>query len=200
MSSWCVLMALHGLCRCDSVCISRPTLAELNPCHLDDSCALFVNDSCTHLVISYHAQDLPKLTDELQEYITTTSKQGGWSANCVQLTNAWMRDGLKPRCITRDLQWGIPVPLEGFESKVGGDGWQPLQGGCAALLQSQHPPRLSCVHAQLVLPHANACPHQPLVLPRLAYPLCYPLSSPSLTTLAVCATLVLSTLSHRLLS
>lgn len=53
-----------------------------------------------------------------QEYINNTSTQGGWSANCVQVTNAWMRDGLKLRCITRDLKWGTPVPLEGFEDKV----------------------------------------------------------------------------------
>ena len=33
---------------------------------------------------------------------------------CLQVTNAWMRDGLKTRCITRDLKWGIPVPLDGF--------------------------------------------------------------------------------------
>lgn len=62
--------------------------------------------------------DLPQLSPKLQEYITTTSQQGGWSANCVQLTNAWMRDGLKLRCITRDLKWGTPVPMEGFEDKV----------------------------------------------------------------------------------
>lgn len=29
-----------------------------------------------------------------------------------------MRDGLKPRCITRDLKWGTPVPLEPYTSKV----------------------------------------------------------------------------------
>ena len=29
-----------------------------------------------------------------------------------------MRDGLKNRCITRDLKWGTPVPLPGFEDKV----------------------------------------------------------------------------------
>ncbi|GIL79322.1 hypothetical protein Vretifemale_8708, partial [Volvox reticuliferus] len=62
--------------------------------------------------------DLPQLSPALQDYITTTSTQGGWSANCVQLTNAWMRDGLKLRCITRDLKWGTPVPLEGYEDKV----------------------------------------------------------------------------------
>jgi methionyl-tRNA synthetase len=36
----------------------------------------------------------------------------------VQVTSAWMRDGLKQRCITRDLKWGIPVPLEGYRDKV----------------------------------------------------------------------------------
>jgi hypothetical protein len=29
-----------------------------------------------------------------------------------------MRDGLKNRCITRDLKWGTPVPMEGYEDKV----------------------------------------------------------------------------------
>lgn len=36
----------------------------------------------------------------------------------MQTTNAWMRDGLKVRCITRDLKWGTPVPLDGYEDKV----------------------------------------------------------------------------------
>ena len=35
-----------------------------------------------------------------------------------QTTNAWMRDGLKLRCITRDLRWGTPVPRAGYENKV----------------------------------------------------------------------------------
>jgi methionyl-tRNA synthetase len=59
--------------------------------------------------------DLPKLADKLQAYIDAASRDGGWSANCLQVTSAWMRDGLKQRCITRDLKWGIPVPLEGFQ-------------------------------------------------------------------------------------
>lgn len=36
----------------------------------------------------------------------------------AQVTQAWMRDGLKQRCITRDLEWGVPVPVPGFENKV----------------------------------------------------------------------------------
>ena len=43
------------------------------------------------------------------------------SPACVrQVTKAWMEQGLKVRCITRDLRWGTPVPLEGYEDKVGG--------------------------------------------------------------------------------
>lgn len=34
------------------------------------------------------------------------------------MTQAWIRDGLHPRAITRDLKWGIPVPKKGFEGKV----------------------------------------------------------------------------------
>jgi hypothetical protein len=44
--------------------------------------------------------------------------QGGWSANCRAATEAWLKGGLKERCITRDLVWGTPVPLDGFTNKV----------------------------------------------------------------------------------
>lgn len=40
------------------------------------------------------------------------------SEQMEQVTNAWMRDGLKLRCITRDLKWGTPVPRPGYEDKV----------------------------------------------------------------------------------
>lgn len=62
--------------------------------------------------------DLPGLNDQLQNYINSTSKVGGWSSNSIQQTNAWIRDGLKERCITRDLKWGVPVPLEKYKEKV----------------------------------------------------------------------------------
>ena len=43
---------------------------------------------------------------------------GIWSGNAEHITSSWLRDGLKPRCITRDLKWGTPVPLGGFTDKV----------------------------------------------------------------------------------
>ena len=46
------------------------------------------------------------------------SVSGGWSHNARVIANSWVKEGLKPRCITRDLKWGTPVPLEGYEDKV----------------------------------------------------------------------------------
>uniref|UniRef100_A0A2N9FY19 methionine--tRNA ligase n=1 Tax=Fagus sylvatica TaxID=28930 RepID=A0A2N9FY19_FAGSY len=46
------------------------------------------------------------------------SEAGSWSQNAIQATNAWLKEGLKSRCITRDLKWGVPVPHEGFSDKV----------------------------------------------------------------------------------
>ena len=62
--------------------------------------------------------DLPKALDMLKAWIDRASVEGFWAKNAVQVTNSWIRDGLKERCITRDLKWGIPVPKEGFEDKV----------------------------------------------------------------------------------
>ena len=62
--------------------------------------------------------DLPQLEADLASYHASASAHGGWTSNCVATTAAWMRDGLKQRCITRDLRWGTPVPRAGFEDKV----------------------------------------------------------------------------------
>ncbi|PIZ52589.1 methionine--tRNA ligase, partial [Candidatus Woesearchaeota archaeon CG_4_10_14_0_2_um_filter_33_10] len=62
--------------------------------------------------------DLPKLAPMLEKWVKEQSVKGKWSQNAKTMIDAWLRDGLKPRCITRDLKWGIPVPLKGFEKKV----------------------------------------------------------------------------------
>jgi len=81
--------------RC-STCGSAPSLQKTN-----------------HLYI-----DLPGIKDKLEAWIKTASVKGFWANNAVQMTQAWIRDGLKERAITRDLKWGIPVPRQGYEKKV----------------------------------------------------------------------------------
>lgn len=60
--------------------------------------------------------DLPKVEAQLREWVDRSEQ--GWTNNARVITRAWLREGLKPRCITRDLKWGIPVPHKGFENKV----------------------------------------------------------------------------------
>ncbi|XP_014747287.1 PREDICTED: methionine--tRNA ligase, cytoplasmic [Sturnus vulgaris] len=62
--------------------------------------------------------DLPKLEGQLEAWLERTLAAGDWTANARHITRTWLRDGLKPRCITRDLTWGTPVPLDGFRDKV----------------------------------------------------------------------------------
>jgi len=62
--------------------------------------------------------DLPKALPLLEAWMQEASVEGFWANNAIQVTKSWIRDGLKERCITRDLKWGIPVPKPGFENKV----------------------------------------------------------------------------------
>ncbi|XP_019952461.2 methionine--tRNA ligase, cytoplasmic [Paralichthys olivaceus] len=62
--------------------------------------------------------DLPKLEAQLEQWLDKSMSAGDWTPNAKQITRSWLRDGLKPRCITRDLKWGIPVPHPDFKDKV----------------------------------------------------------------------------------
>ncbi|MDR2534914.1 MAG: methionine--tRNA ligase [Treponema sp.] len=72
-----------------------------------------VAESTNHLYI-----DLPKIKDRLDAWLKEASVKGFWAYNAIQMTQAWLRDGLRERAITRDLKWGIPVPKPGYENKV----------------------------------------------------------------------------------
>lgn len=52
--------------------------------------------------------DLPKLEPELINWFNKYNH--GWSKNTVSITNTWFNMGLQPRCITRDIKWGTPLP------------------------------------------------------------------------------------------
>ena len=56
-----------------------------------------------------------KMVDELKQWI---EKQKEWPPLVKSIANKWINEGLRDRCITRDLKWGIPVPKKGYENKV----------------------------------------------------------------------------------
>jgi methionyl-tRNA synthetase len=53
---------------------------------------------------------LDALRDQIVDWFKVASKKGAWSSNCIQITQAWIDKGLKPRGISRDLKWGVPIP------------------------------------------------------------------------------------------
>ena len=52
----------------------------------------------------------------LEQWILNDHKE--WRSNVYGQCKSWLDTGLKPRAVTRDLNWGIPVPVEGAEGKV----------------------------------------------------------------------------------
>lgn len=81
----------------------------INPrCRIDGSTPIF--RETRHLFL-----ELGKLKDQLERWI---KRQRHWRKQVTALALGWIREGLKRRCITRDLKWGVPVPLKGYEDKV----------------------------------------------------------------------------------
>ncbi|MEH6407400.1 MAG: methionine--tRNA ligase [Leeuwenhoekiella sp.] len=60
---------------------------------------------------------LDRYEDFLKDWILKSHKKD-WKSNVYGQCKSWIDDGLRPRAVTRDLDWGIPVPLEGAEGKV----------------------------------------------------------------------------------
>lgn len=52
----------------------------------------------------------------LKEWILEEHKE--WKSNVYGQCKSWLDNGLQPRAVTRDLDWGVPVPVEGAEGKV----------------------------------------------------------------------------------
>ncbi len=58
------------------------------------------------------------LQPQTELWARRAAKLGGWSANSIQITENWFKEGLRPFSLTRDLKWGVPVPLEKMRDKV----------------------------------------------------------------------------------
>ena len=60
---------------------------------------------------------LEQYQDWLKEWIVE-GHANDWKPNVLGQVKSWLDDGLRSRAVTRDLDWGIPVPLKGAEGKV----------------------------------------------------------------------------------
>lgn len=59
---------------------------------------------------------LDQYESHLRQWILEEHKE--WKSNVYGQCKSWLDDGLKPRAVTRDLDWGVPVPIKGSEGKV----------------------------------------------------------------------------------
>ena len=60
---------------------------------------------------------LDKYENWLKDWIVK-GKKGEWKPNVFGQCSSWINDGLRARAVTRDLDWGVPVPVDGAEGKV----------------------------------------------------------------------------------
>ena len=64
----------------------------------------------THLYLA-----LSKFQDKIDKY--SKEKQDNWRISSRNETEKYLKEGLKDRAVTRDLNWGVDIPIEGFENK-----------------------------------------------------------------------------------
>ena len=61
---------------------------------------------------------LDQLQPDIEKWFKEAHVKYGWPANGTAITQSWLTKGLEGRSITRDLKWGVSIPLEGYEKKV----------------------------------------------------------------------------------
>lgn len=82
----------------------------INPKSAISGSTNIVKKKAKHLYI-----DLPKIQPKVEEWVNS---QEQWPVTTKSIAKKWLKEGLKPRAITRNLKWGIKVPLEGYEDVV----------------------------------------------------------------------------------
>ncbi|KAH6655474.1 methionyl-tRNA synthetase [Truncatella angustata] len=98
--------------QCDKCGNLLDPLELINPkCKVDGSAP--VPKETTHIFLL-----LDKLSPKVEEWFEKSSQEGQWASNGIAITKSWLNRGLEGRSITRDLKWGVPVPLPGYEKKV----------------------------------------------------------------------------------
>ncbi|MCK5739736.1 class I tRNA ligase family protein, partial [bacterium] len=93
-----------------------------------DSCGKWIDQTKLINPISKIDGDTPELRDTTHWYLKLGDFQekiiewldtkDNWKSNVLNFCKGWFAEGLRDRSVTRDLSWGIPVPVEGYEDKV----------------------------------------------------------------------------------
>lgn len=90
--------------------------AYLNPTELIDPYSTLSDSKPVLKKTEHFYLNLSKLQPEISKWVKKSDKP--WRKWVREFTRGWLRQGLEPRAVTRDLSFGIPVPIEGWEDKV----------------------------------------------------------------------------------
>ncbi|QYR22274.1 methionine--tRNA ligase [Paenibacillus sp. sptzw28] len=86
----------------------------LDPADLTDKTCKICGNTPVERMAEHYYLSLSAFQNQLAEY---AEQAKGWRENAVHLTKRYLEEGLKDRAATRDLTWGVDVPLTGFEDK-----------------------------------------------------------------------------------
>ncbi|MEF3304111.1 methionine--tRNA ligase [Paenibacillus sp. GYB003] len=86
----------------------------LDPADLTDRTCKLCGSAPVERPTEHFVFALSRFQEELADY---ARKSAGWRENAVHLTRRYLEEGLRDRAATRDLTWGVDVPVEGFEGK-----------------------------------------------------------------------------------
>jgi methionyl-tRNA synthetase len=89
--------------------------SSLSPLDLINPRSTISGDTPVVREATHYYFPLSKYQGALEEWIDTKK---GWKPNVINYCKGWFKKGLQDRAYTRDLEWGVPVPLEGFDGKV----------------------------------------------------------------------------------
>lgn len=84
---------------------------------IEPFCAICGKSEITFIKAKNLALELNKLQDDVKAFIKKNSRNN-WSKDAVNKSLSMIKEGLKPRDITRNMKWGFKVPLAGYESAV----------------------------------------------------------------------------------
>ncbi|CAN6631993.1 methionine--tRNA ligase, cytoplasmic [Trichomonascus vanleenenianus] len=98
--------------QCDKCGHLLNPLELINPrCKLDNATPEIRSTEHVYLLLN-------ELESEVKAWNDVAQEKGQWSKNGRTITENWFKEGLHPRAITRDLKWGVPVPLHKYHDKV----------------------------------------------------------------------------------
>jgi methionyl-tRNA synthetase len=87
---------------------------QLDPTDLINPVSKINGETPQFVEQEHYFLDLPAFTDALSAYLK--SKEGNWRQNVLRFSMNLL-DDLQPRAITRDIDWGVPVPLDGWRDR-----------------------------------------------------------------------------------